>query len=169
MPSMPENRQDSKLGLAAEMLRGGGTVRLKAWGSSMLPSVWPGDLLTIQSTAYGEVVPGDIVLVTRDNRFFVHRLVETRQDGDCFSWITKGDSMPQNDSPAAASELLGRVVGISRANRSCIPSRRVSLLQSALAKMLCHSDRLRALALRIHAAHQVLGIPATSSIRPSNL
>ena len=169
MPYNPGNYEDPKLGLAAEMLRCGGTVRLRAWGASMLPSVWPGDLLTIQSAAHDEVVPGDIVLVTRDNRFFVHRLVETRQDGDCFSWITKGDSMPQNDSPAAASELLGRVVGISRANRSCIPSRRVSLLQSALAKMLCHSDRLRALALRIHAAHQVLGIPATSSIRPSNL
>ena len=169
MPYNPGNYEDPKLGLAAEMLRCGGTVRLRAWGASMLPSVWPGDLLTIQSAAHDEVVPGDIALVMRDNRFFVHRLVETRRDGDCFSWITRGDAMPQNDSPAAASELLGRVVGISRANRSCIPSRRVSLLQSALAKMLCHSDRLRALALRIHAAHQVLGIPATSSIRPSNL
>jgi len=135
----------------------------------MLPSVWPGDLLTIQSAAYGEVVPGDIVLVMRDNLFFVHRLIATRQDGDCLSWITRGDAMPQNDPPAAASELLGRVAGISRASRSFAPSRRISLPQSALAKMLCHSDRLRVLALRIHAALQILGTPGTSSIRPSNL
>ena len=54
--------------------------------------------------------------------------------------------MPQNDPPVAASELLGRVAGIGRANRSFVPSRRVSLLQSALAKMLCHSDRIRVLA-----------------------
>ncbi|MGB6403473.1 MAG: S24 family peptidase [Candidatus Sulfotelmatobacter sp.] len=166
---MPENRQDPKLGLAAEMLRGGGTVRLRAWGSSMLPSVWPGDLLTIQSAAHDEVVPGDIVLVVRDNRFFVHRLVETRQVQDCLLWITRGDAMPQNDPPAAAFELLGRVVSVSRANRSFIPSRRVSPLQSALAKMLCHSDRLRVLALRLQVALHVRGVPGTSSIRPSSL
>jgi hypothetical protein len=109
------------------------------------------------------------VLVMRDNRFFVHRLVATCRDGDCFSWITRGDAMPQNDPPAAASELLGRVAGISRASRSFVPSRRVSPLQSALGKTLCHSDRLRVLGLRIHAALQVLGIPGASSIRPSSL
>lgn len=169
LPSMFESPEDPKLGLAAEMLRHHGTVRLKAWGTSMLPSLWPGDLLTIQSAAYDEVVPGDIVLVMRDNRFFVHRIVETRRDGDCISWITRGDAMPQSDPPTAASELLGRVVGISRANRSFIPSRRVLPVHSALAKMLCQSDRLRALALRIHAALEVLGISGTSSIRASNL
>jgi Peptidase S24-like len=169
MPYNPGNREDPKLGLAAEMLRGGGTVRLKAWGTSMLPSVWPGDLLTIQSAAHDEVVPGDIVLVMRDSRFFVHRLVATRQDGDCLSWITRGDAMAQNDPPAAASELLGRVAGVSRTSRSFVPSRRVSLLQFALAKMLCHSDRLRVLALRIHAARQLVGISSASSIGPSSL
>jgi len=151
------------------MLRGGGTVQLKAWGSSMLPSVWPGDLLTIQSAAHDEVVPGDIVLVLRDHRFFVHRLLETRPVKDRLLWITRGDAMPQDDPPAAASELLGRVAGITRASRSFVPSRRVSPLRFALAKMLCHSDRLRVLALRIHAARQAVEIPGTSSIRSSNL
>jgi Peptidase S24-like len=165
----PGNHEDPKLGLARETLRDHGTIRLKAWGTSMIPSVWPGDLLTIQSAAHDEVVPGDIVLVMRDNRFFVHRLVATRRDGDCFSWITRGDAMPQNDPPSARSELLGRVVGISRTNRNFVTSRRVSLLQSALAKMLCHSDRLRVLALRIHAALQVLRIPGASSVGPSIL
>lgn len=169
MPYNPGNHEDPKLSLAAEMLRGGGTVRLKAWGSSMLPSVWPGDLLTIQSAAHDEVVPGDIVLVVRDNRFVIHRLVETRQVHDCPLWITRGDAMPQNDSPAAASVVLGRVVSITRSNRSFVPSRRTPLLQSMLAKMLCRWDRLRILALRIHAARQVVGISGASSIGPSGL
>jgi hypothetical protein len=152
MLSTLEIREDSKLGLAAEMLRGRRTVRLRAWGTSMLPSVWPGDLLTIQSAAQDEVVPGDIVLVLRNNRFFVHRLVERRRDQDCLSWITRGDAMPHNDPPAAASELLGRVVCISRANRSFVPSRRISLLHSAQAWMLCRWDPLRNLTLNIRAA-----------------
>jgi signal peptidase I len=152
MPNTLENRGDPKLGLTAEMLRGRGTIRLKAWGASMLPSIWPGDLLTIQSVADDEVVPGDIVLVMRDNRFVVHRLVGKRRDQDRFSWITRGDAMPHNDPPAVAYELLGRVAGICRANRSFVPSRRISSLDSAVAWMLCRWDRFRNLALRIHAA-----------------
>jgi signal peptidase len=152
MPYTLDAREYPKLALAAEILRGCGTVHLKVWGTSMLPSVWPGDLLTIQSAAYDEVVPGDIVLVMRNNRFFVHRLVERRRGQDCLSWITRGDAMPHNDPPVAASELLGRVAGICRGNRSFVPSRRLSLLHSALAWMLCRSGRFRYLALNIHAA-----------------
>jgi signal peptidase I len=157
MPSMLETREDPKLGLATEILRCRGTVHLKAWGTSMLPSVWPGDMLTIQGAAYDEVVPGDIVLVLRRNRFVVHRLVERRRGQDCLWWITKGDAMPHSDPPAAASELLGRVSGIRRANRNFVPSQRVSLSRRALAWMLCHWDRFRNLTLRIHAAHMQAG------------
>ncbi len=118
----------------------------------MLPSLWPGDLLTIQSAACDELVPEDIVLVLRDNRFFVHRLVERRQSQDCPSWITRGDAIRHNDAPVAASDLLGRVARIRRANRSFVPSRRLSLLHSALAGMLFRWDGFRNLALRIHGA-----------------
>ena len=124
----------------------------------MLPSLWPGDLLMIQSAAHDEVVPGDIVLVMRDDRFFVHRLVETRRDAECLSWITRGDGMPNNDPPVAASELLGRVTGVSRGNRSFVPSREVSSLNSGLGWALCHWDRLRNLALRIHAIRMQEGL-----------
>jgi hypothetical protein len=152
MPAAPETPEDPKLGLAAEILRCRGTIQLKAWGGSMLPSVWPGDLLTIQSAAHEEVVPGDIVLVLRGKRFFVHRTVELQRGQDRFSWITRGDAMPHNDPPAAASELLGRVVCICRANRSFNPSRRISLLHSALAWMLCRWDGFRNLTLEIQTA-----------------
>jgi len=152
MPHTLEAREDPKLGLVAEMLRCRGSVQLKAWGMSMLPSLWPGDLLTIQGAAYDEVAPGDIVLVMCSDRFFVHRLVERHRDQHRPLWITRGDAMPRNDPPAAASELLGRVAGIHRGNRSFVPSRRVSLLDSALAWMLCRWGRFRSLTLRVHAA-----------------
>ena len=152
MPAAPETPEDPKLGLAAEILRCRGTIHLKAWGASMLPTVWAGDLLTIESVAYDEVIAGDIVLVLCHHRFFIHRLVERRQGQDCFSLITRGDAMPHDDPPAAVSELLGRVARIRRGNRSFIPNRRLSLRHSALAWMLCRSDRFRGLTLRIRAA-----------------
>ena len=149
---MLEAPSDTKLGLAAELLRGRGTLHLKARGTSMLPSVWPGDLVTIQSVVDDEVVPGEIVLVLRDNRFFIHRLVERRLVQDCLSWITRGDAMPHNDPPAAASELLGRVTCFRRGNCGFVPNRRISVIQSALAWVLCHCGRFRNLMLHIHAA-----------------
>jgi|SRR5580700_712581 hypothetical protein len=152
MPSSLKVREDPKLGLAAEMLRRGGSVRLTARGTSMLPSLWPGDLLTIQSVTRNEVVPGDIVLVLRDNLFFIHRLVEWTRSQGCLLWITRGDAMPRNDPPAGASNLLGRVVFIRRGSRSFAPSRRVTLPRSVLAWSLCRWDRFRGLALRVHAA-----------------
>jgi hypothetical protein len=160
MPSMPEACVDDlKLSLAAEMLRDRGTIQIKAWGVSMLPSLWPGDLLTIQCAGHDDVVPGEIALVMRGNRFFIHRLVDRQQVQDRFLWITRGDAMPQNDAPVAAFELRGRVTSVRRAHRSFVPSRRLSLLHSALAGMLCRWDRFRNLALRIHAARLQAGPP----------
>jgi hypothetical protein len=118
----------------------------------MLPTMWPGDILTIQSAACEELIAGDIVLILRDNRFFAHRLVERRGVPNCLSWITRGDAMPHNDPPAGGPELLGRVTGIRRGNRSFVPSRRLSLFDSVLAWILCRWNRFRNFTLHIHAA-----------------
>lgn len=162
-----EDRENRKLGLEVEMLRCHGRIQFKAWGTSMLPSLWPGDLLTIQRAADNEVVSGDIVLVMRANRFFVHRLIERRRVQDCLAWITRGDAMPHNDPPVGASELLGRVASVRRGNSSFVPSRQVSYPNSALAWMLWRWDCFRRLTLRIHAARrqQAGSTPAWPSFR----
>ena len=66
MAIMTEAREAHKLDLAAEVLSAGGTIRLQALGTSMLPSIWPGDVLSIERPPGQEIVPGDIVLVARD-------------------------------------------------------------------------------------------------------
>ena len=43
-----ELQDEAKHDLAAEVLRQFGEVRLKVTGASMLPSVWPGDVLTVR-------------------------------------------------------------------------------------------------------------------------
>ena len=123
MPLMTEPREDHRLNLAAEILESGGVIRLQAFGASMLPSIWPGEVLVIESKTGQEIVSGDIVLIARDGRFFVHRLIGRR----CSYWITRGDSMPRNDPPSAAPELLGRVSAIHRKRRVVIPQPGVSL------------------------------------------
>jgi hypothetical protein len=111
----------------------------------MLPTIWPGDVLSIEPKATAEIFPGDVVLVTHDNRFFVHRLIEKRNSG----WITRGDSMPQNDEPVAEAQLLGKVALIQRKTGGTVPMP-LSGFSRALAWTFCHSDLLRNIALRIH-------------------
>ena len=79
--------------------------------------------------------------------------------------------MPQNDPPVAATELLGRVMNIRRGSRSFVPARRVGLAYSAFGWVLCRSDRLRGLVLRLHAARLTvwrhIGRPSVGSFENS--
>jgi hypothetical protein len=147
MPIVTEAHEGHKLELATEVLNSGGTIRLHAMGTSMLPSIWPGDLLSIEHKPGKEIVPGDIVLVARDERFVVHRLIEKSTS----RWITRGDSLPQNDAPVAEVQVLGRVSLIHRKAGLIVPNPRLSVLVRTLAWMLCHWDLFRTIALRIHS------------------
>src|ERR1700722_10364558 len=123
-----EIRQSHKLDLAADLLRSGGTLRLHALGTSMLPSIWPGDVLSIENQPGNEIVPGDIVLIARDSRFFIHRLVEKHDS----RWIARGDCMPQNDAPVREPQVLGKVSAIHRQARVIVPGPRLSPVAHAL-------------------------------------
>jgi hypothetical protein len=150
-PLMTKDREDVKLSLAVDTLRRGGEVRLTAWGMSMLPSLWPGDLLTVQAVSQEKVTLGDIVLVVREKRCFIHRLVEMQVSENGVRVITRGDAMPHDDPPMSA-ELRGRVICVQRGQRSFVPSSRVCLLHFAAAWILCRSGRCRSLAMRFHEA-----------------
>jgi hypothetical protein len=147
MPGLTEVRETYQLDLAAEVLSSNGTIRLRALGTSMLPSIWPGDVLSIESNLAEQIVPGDLVLVARDGRFVVHRLVERRSS----QWITRGDAMPQNDPPVADGQLLGKVFTIHRLRRAVVPNPRVAPLVRTVAWILRDWGLFRNIALRIHA------------------
>src|SRR5438445_11078032 len=52
--------------LLAEVARKFWGIRFKATGDSMLPSVWPGDLLTVRRQSFSELQNGEIVLYERE-------------------------------------------------------------------------------------------------------
>jgi signal peptidase I len=147
MPGITEAREVQKLELAAEVLGSSGIIRLQVSGTSMVPAIWPGDVVSIERAAANEIVPGDIVLVARDGRFFVHRVIEKR---DCL-WITRGDSLPQNDPPAAGVQILGRVSRIHGKGGVIVPKLRPSVFDRAFGSLLGHWDLFRNFALRVHS------------------
>src|SRR2546422_7181728 len=116
--------------LLAEVARKFGEIRFKATGDSMLPSVWPGDLLTVRRQSFSEFQSGEIVLYEREagentltrpygpaspggRGFVAHRIV--RRNGR--QLITRGDSLRRNDAPVHEEQVLGRVVCVTRNGR----------------------------------------------------
>jgi hypothetical protein len=84
------------------------------------------------------------VLVAREGRFFIHRLIEKRESG----WITRGDSLPQNDEAVAEAQVLGKVV--HRNNGILVSGSQLSRLNRALAWAFCRWDLFRNVALRMY-------------------
>ena len=66
----PQALIEGRCSLVAEALREWGVLKIRATGVSMLPTLWPGDLLTIHSRQLEEIEPGEIVLYRRRGRFF---------------------------------------------------------------------------------------------------
>jgi signal peptidase len=142
---------ECKTALAVQTLRAGDSIRLRVLGSSMLPTIWPGDVVTIDKVLVDEIVPGDIVVCERDARFFVHRLMGVSESKGGTRWETRGDSLPQNDPPFSESHLLGRVSHILRGDRAIIPKPTRSGLAHFVSWVICHIDSAQNLALRLHA------------------
>jgi hypothetical protein len=111
-------RDAVKRNLVVDVARSFGQVRLKVHGTSMLPSVLPGDLLTVKRRTPTELKPGQILLCFRDEALVAHRL--TGKVGNQF--ITRGDSLCNYDRPYREEEILGQVVSIDRDGRAVDPS-----------------------------------------------
>ncbi len=134
--------------LLAETVRMRGGVRLPAVGTSMVPAIQPGDVLTIQSVEPQKVSPGDIVVYKRERMLVVHRIVRTCVSLSEQYLVTRGDRMLRNDAPVLADELLGRVACIERKNRR-VNLRSVSnWAEQALCVVWRRSDRATYLFLR---------------------
>lgn len=142
--------------LAVDALRGSGHLRLLVNGESMLPTLWPGDIVEIESCRAGEVGRGEIVLAWRDERFFLHRFLNERESG----FITRGDSMAGPDPEFAASALLGRLQSVNRNGRQ------VALRPRPWTRMIgllfCYSSLARRGALTVRGG-KTQGIPAIDS------
>jgi signal peptidase I len=140
-------------GLAGDVVRTFGEVRLRVFGTSMVPSILPGDLIFIQRAHLSEISPGEIVLYSREGRLFAHRVVARAGSHDNLRLITRGDRLSHNDPPVLSSELLGRVTSIQcadgRGHRQLQPAARVNAWGQLIVRLLRTSDRATYLYLRL--------------------
>ena len=95
----------------ADTLRNFGSARIRVQGSSMLPSLRPGDEVELRSAALHTLEIGDVVAFRRTDRLFVHRVIERNSQRQL---VTRGDALPQVDPPISQQELLGKVSAVFR-------------------------------------------------------
>jgi hypothetical protein len=124
---------DAGRALVAEVLRGFGTVRLRAFGASMWPAIRAGDVLTVNRCGLADLTAGDVILVQRASRFFAHRLVGIESQGTHLRLIVRGDAHRHPDPPIPIRELLGRVVSLERRSAIHPAPRHLGLAQRAVA------------------------------------
>jgi hypothetical protein len=150
MSELHPAREQSKHNLAVEVLRSTGMLRLTAFGHSMLPTLFPGDILTVKAEPLPEIQVGDVVLFARQGRFFIHRNLRHLGPASSTLLLTRGDSMPHADEPVTADELLGKIVTFERGNHPPAPVPPCSAGRRLAGLILAYSGRLRSLALRWH-------------------
>jgi hypothetical protein len=142
-------RDAERCALATESLLASGRLRMQVHGASMLPTLWPGDLVEIRSCSVDEVLPGEIVLARRAGRFFLHRFVSRFPNG----FALRGDSMPGPDPQFPNEALLGRLVGCRERGSSESKNHPVLPLRSwswAIGQLFCFFAPARRLALKLH-------------------
>jgi signal peptidase I len=142
-------------GLAEEVIRTFGEVRLRVYGTSMVPSILPGDFISVRRAGIPDISAGEIVLFFRDARFFVHRVVRRISlSGGESSLITRGDRLLYDDPAVSADQLLGRVVLIERNNRQVPLEARGS--HHPIVRVLQSSDCATSVYLWLAARRQTL-------------
>jgi len=153
-------------GLTEEIVRTFGEVRLRVYGTSMVPSILPGDIVSIAQANLENVAPGEVVSFLQGGRLFVHRVV--RCDAPAKNWrtdtsrlITRGDRLQHEDPPVSGKELLGRVVEVERGGHKVklLPQRSNSLI----ARTLQSSDRATYLYVKAASFWRSLGLRSGSN------
>lgn len=138
--------------LAAEVAGTFGRVRLRVSGTSMVPAIRPGDLISVERVSVGDVSPGEVVVFAREGRLIAHRVVARTGSPDEGYLITRGDRTRRNDALVSSAELVGRVARIERGGFGVRARSRLNAAQQVICHVLRFSDRATYLYLRL-AAH----------------
>ena len=104
--------------LAIPALRYAGWTFSRAEGTSMVPTVSPGDLVVARPIQPGDLKPGDLVMFQYGRAVVGHRLVSATTTGgpgasldDSPRWrlVTRGDALENPDPPFPGEALVGKI------------------------------------------------------------
>ena len=109
--------------MSTSLLAQGTTIRIKAHGYSMYPSIKPGSLLIIEPIRVkGAPVKGEIVAIKRDGGLVVHRVLKIIIENGVRKYVARGDSNALTDDPVGIEMIAGRVVKAEATGENPVPA-----------------------------------------------
>jgi signal peptidase I len=122
MNKAPDNHIIVK-NIGFSLLDEGKTLRVKAEGFSMYPSIKPGSVILIEPLAEGFFPsPGEIIAWKRQSGFVVHRLVKITKEENKINFITRGDSCAYEDQPIIRDQIAGKVIQVETLSGTILSS-----------------------------------------------
>ena len=116
--------------LISDCIKHGRTVRFRAPGRSMHPTIRENETLIVEPASIEALAVGDIVLSRSGEKLTAHRLIGIDHEPAGASrpaaerrprFITRGDACSVCDPPEGAEHLLGKVVAVERRGRRFDP------------------------------------------------
>jgi signal peptidase I len=104
--------------VCADLLRHGVSVRFRAPGWSMHPTIRDGEIITAEPVAPGRLKWGEIILYRAGEALLAHRVVGLRRGKGYHQFLLRGDAPGAQDEGVTAGQILGRVVYTRRGTRN---------------------------------------------------
>jgi signal peptidase I len=117
------NNQEKAKDFGLTLLSEGKTIRIKAHGYSMYPSVKPGSMILIEPLSIkGLPRPGEIIAIRREQGLIVHRLSKIININGNISYIARGDSNALADNPVNINKIAGRIIRSEGTGENPVPA-----------------------------------------------
>jgi hypothetical protein len=124
--------------LLEETLNRGHSIRFRAPGDSMYPTIRDGDVITVTPLGASSVTIGDIILYQHKAGVTVHRVMrilkrneeasrsalkgsQDRSFSETLHFFLRGDAAVVFDDPVSADQILGKVTLVERSGRRINP------------------------------------------------
>ena len=127
-----------------EALTAGVTVRFRAAGASMYPTIRDGETVSIAPVELADIVYGDVLLYRASGRLLAHRVVGLTASRERLVVHVRGDAKRACDAPVDGSDVVGRVIAVDRGGRVIPLHGRIPRLQHGVRAALSRArQRLR--------------------------
>ena len=101
--------------LTDSLLAEGLSVKFRAAGRSMLPTVRDGECVTVAPVDARDVSIGDVIFCYTRRGALAHRVLEIATSASgARAFSTRGDASDELDRPVGAEQVRGRVISVDR-------------------------------------------------------
>ena len=121
-----------------ETLKWDHSIRFRAPGDSMYPTIYDGDVVTVMPIETASITIGDIILYRHRSGVTAHRVKrifkrsekdslsalqgpQDRSSSETLDFLLRGDAAINDDAPVSSEQILGKLVSIERNGRRINP------------------------------------------------